>query len=314
MKLRQASNVLEDFDVTILGCSSATPAFGRYPTSQYVNIAGRSFLVDCGEGAQMQLRRFSIKFQRINHIFISHLHGDHFLGLSGLLASMHLLGRTDPLHLYAEAGLQEILDVTNKHSHTVLQYPIIFHPLDFKESQVLFEDEKLTVSTIMVKHSIPCCGFLFTEKPRLRKLVKEEIEKHKVPVDHMEKLKQGEDFINLAGERIANSVLTIEPAPPRKYAYCADTIYTEDILPAIHKVDLLYHESTFMEGMRDRAKQTMHSTTKDAANIALKGEVKKLIIGHFSARYKDLQPLLAEAKEVFAESYLADEGKKVIVT
>jgi ribonuclease Z len=304
---------LEDFDVTILGCSSATPAFGRYPTSQYVNIAGRSFLVDCGEAAQMQLRRFSIKFQRINHIFISHLHGDHFLGLSGFLASLHLLGRTEPLHLYAEKCLEEILNVTNKHSRTVLQYPIVFHPLDFSESKILYEDEKLTISTIIVKHSIPCCGFLFQEKPRLRKLIKEALAEYRVPVDQMEKLKHGEDFTTQNNERIENSLLTLSPLPPRKYAYCADTIYTEDILPFINQVDLLYHESTFMEDMRERAKQTMHSTAKDAANIALKANVKKLIIGHFSARYKDLQPLLAEAKEIFPETYLAEEGKKVIV-
>ncbi|HTA83013.1 MAG TPA: ribonuclease Z [Bacteroidia bacterium] len=304
---------MEDFDVTVLGCSSATPAFGRYPTSQYVNIAGRSFLVDCGEAAQMQLRRFSIKFQRINHIFISHLHGDHFLGLSGFLASLHLLGRTEPLHLYAESNLEEILNTTNKHSRTVLQYPIVFHPLNFSENQVLFEDEKLTVSTVIVKHSIPCCGFIFEEKPRLRKLVKEELEKNNVPVDQMEKLKHGEDFITAEGKRIKNDLLTIAPLAPRKYAYCADTMYNEDILPAIDNADLLYHESTFMEDMRERAKQTMHSTTKDAANIALKAGVKKLIIGHFSARYKDLQPLLAEAKEIFTETYLAEEGKKIMV-
>ncbi len=304
---------LDAFDVTILGCSSATPAFGRYPTSQLVHMAGRFFLVDCGEGAQMQLRRFSIKFQRINHIFISHLHGDHFLGLSGFLSSLHLLGRTEPLHLYCEASLQEIIEVTNKHSRSVLQYTIIYHPLDFKENKVLFEDDKVTVSTILVKHSIPCCGFLFAEKPRARKLIKEEIEKYEVPVDKMESLKNGEDFMAAGGKRIANDVLTLPSLPPRRYAFCADTIYDEEIIPQITKVDLLYHESTFMEDMRDRAKQTMHSTAKDAASIAKKAEVKKLIIGHFSARYKDLRPLLAEAKEVFDETYLADEGEKVNV-
>jgi ribonuclease Z len=302
---------LDAFDVTILGCSSATPAFGRFPTSQLVHIAGRFLLVDCGEGAQMQLRRFSIKFQRINHIFISHLHGDHFLGLSGFLSSLHLLGRTDPIHIYGEDVLLDIINTTNKHSRSILQYPVVFHPLEFDKSKLLFEDEKLTVTTIPLKHSIPCCGFLFTEKPRPRKLIKEEIEKYAVPVDQMEKLKAGEDFITVDGKKIANDTLTLPSLPPRQYAYCSDTVYDEEIIPLISKSDLLYHESTFMEDMRDRAKQTMHSTAKDAANIAKKAEVGKLILGHFSARYKDLAPLLAEAKEVFAETYLAEEGKKV---
>ncbi|HWY98216.1 MAG TPA: ribonuclease Z [Bacteroidia bacterium] len=304
---------MDAFDVTILGCSSATPAFGRYPTSQHIHIAGRCFLVDCGEGAQMQLRRFSIKFQRIDHIFISHLHGDHFLGLIGFLSSLHLLGRTEPLHIYCEDMLEDIISVTNKHSRSVLQYPIIYHALDFKESKVIFEDEKLIVSTIIMKHSIPCCGFLFAEKPRPRKLIKEEIAKHNVPVDQMENLKRGEDFIGVDGKRIVNSELTLPPLPPRRYAYCSDTIYDEELVPVISKADLLYHESTFMEDMRDRAKQTLHSTAKDAANIAKLAGVQKLIIGHFSARYKDLHPLLAEAKEIFTETYLAEEGTKVMI-
>ena len=261
----------------------------------------------------MQMRRYSIKFQRINHIFISHLHGDHFLGLVGFLSSLHLLGRTEPLHLFAESGLQEILEVTNRNSHSVLQYPIVFHPLSFDESKVIYDDEKLTVSTIIMKHGTPCCGFLFTEKPRPRKLIKEELEKLGVPVSQMEALKRGEDYVTPNGERIANSRLTIDPPAPRKYAFCSDTIYTETILPEIHGADLLYHEATFTEDMRDRTIQTMHSTAKDAANIAKKAEVRKLIIGHFSARYKDLHPLLAEAKEIFNETYLAEEGKRVFV-
>ncbi len=163
---------MDAFDVTVLGCSSALPAFGRYPSSQLVHVAGRYFLVDCGEGAQMQLRRFSLKFQRISHIFISHLHGDHYLGLPGLLSSMHLLGRTEPLHLYADEGLHQILEINNKFSHSILKYPIHFHPLNFSESELLFEDEKVKISTLLLKHSIPCCGFIFEEKQRPRKLLK----------------------------------------------------------------------------------------------------------------------------------------------
>jgi len=304
---------VDAFDVTILGCSSATPAFGRNPTSQLVHIAGRYFLVDCGEATQMQLRRFSIKFQRISHIFISHLHGDHILGLPGLLASLHLLGRTEPMHIYAEAGLQELIEVNNKQSRTVLQYPLIFHLLDFSASQVIFEDEKLMISTLIMKHSIPCSGFLFAEKPRPKKLVKEQIEKLNIPIEQLESIKNGADFIATDGTKVVNESITLPALPPRKYAYCSDTIYNEDVIPEITKVDLLYHEATFMDDMKARAKQTMHCTSKDAANIAKKADVAKLIIGHFSARYKDLEPLLNEAREIFPSTYLASEGEKVNV-
>jgi ribonuclease Z len=304
---------VDAFDVTVLGCSSATPAFGRNPTSQLVHIAGRYFLVDCGEGTQMQLRRFSIKFQRINHIFISHLHGDHFLGLPGLLASLHLLGRTESLHIYAEAGLQQLIEANNLQSRTVLQYPLVFHPLDFSSSYLIYEDEKLTITTLIMKHSIPCCGFLFTEKPRPRKLIKEQLEKLNIPIEQMESIKQGQDFIVADGTHISNESITLPALPPRKYAYCADTIYNEDIIPQITKADLLYHEATFMQDMEVRAKQTMHCTTKDAATIAKKADVTKLIIGHFSARYRDLEPLLSEAREIFTSTNLAREGEKVSV-
>jgi len=299
---------LDTFDVTILGCSSATPAFGRNPTSQLVRFSGHYFLVDCGEATQMQLRRFSIKFQRIGHIFISHLHGDHFLGLSGLLSSMHLLGRTEPLHLYAEEGLKDILDATHKHSRTTLQYPIVFHPLNMDKAEVLFEDEGIIIRSMVMKHSIPCCGFLFEEKQGLRKIIKEKIEEYKIPIAQMESIKKGSNFTSSAGKIISNNEISIAPPPPRKYAYCSDTIYNEDILPEISDADLLYHEATFTEDMKDRARQTMHCTAKDAATIALKANVAKLIIGHFSARYKDLNPLLEEAKHVFPNTVLAEEG------
>ncbi len=299
---------MDTFDVTILGCSSATPAFGRNPSSQLVRYSGHHFLVDCGEATQMQLRRFSIKFQRINHIFISHLHGDHFLGLPGLLSSMHLLGRTEPLHLYAEEELKEILDTTHKNSRTTLQYPLLFHPIDMAKSNVLFEDEKLVIRSVPMKHSIPCCGFVYEEKPHKRRLIKEQLEKHNVPIAKFEGIKMGKDFETSEGAIIPNDVLTLPPHISRKYSYCSDTIYNEDILPEISKSDLLYHEATFTEEFRDRAKQTMHCTAKDAATIALKAEAGKLIIGHFSARYKELEPLLKEAKEVFSNTYLAEEG------
>jgi ribonuclease Z len=299
---------LDTFDVTILGCSSATPAFGRNPTSQLVRFSGHYFLVDCGEATQMQLRKFSIKFQRIGHIFISHLHGDHFLGLPGLLSSMHLLGRTEPLHLYAEEGLKNILDATHKYSRTVLQYPVIFHPIDMSNPAVLFEDDGIVIRSMVMKHSIPCCGFMFEEKQGLRRIIKEKIEEYKIPIAQMESIKKGSDFTTSGGKIINNDEITIAAPPPRKYAYCSDTIYNENILSEISHADLLYHEATFTEEMKDRAKQTMHCTAKDAGTIALKADAGKLIIGHFSARYKDLNPLLEEAKQVFPNTFLAEEG------
>jgi len=300
---------VDAFDVTILGCSSALPAFGRHPSSQLVHMAGRYFLVDCGEGAQMQLRRFSLKFQRISHIFISHLHGDHYLGLPGLLSSMHLLGRTEPLHLYADEGLNQILEMNNKYSHTVLKYPVVFHPLDFSEPKLLFEDEKVKISTLILKHSIPCCGFVFEEKEKPRKLRKEKIAELNIPIASMEGLTRGEDYV--AGDTIIpNAELTADPLPPRKYAYCSDTAYKPDLVPQLQGADLVYHEATFMEDMRARAEQTMHSTAKDAATIAKEAGIKRLILGHFSARYKDLNPLLEEAHNVFPQTYLAHEGEK----
>lgn len=302
---------MEAFDVTILGCSSALPAFGRYPSSQLVHVAGRYFLVDCGEGAQMQLRRYSIKFQRIDHILISHLHGDHYLGLPGLLSSMHLLGRTEPLEIYADKGLKEILDVNNKYSHTVLRFPVNFHPLDFSGPRLIFEDDKVKVISIILKHSIDCCGFVFEEKDRPRKIIKEKMDAFKIPVAAYDALKKGEDYTYPEGTTtIPNSELTTDPLPPRKYAYCSDTIYNKDIIPQLQHADLIYHEATFMEDMRERAQQTMHSTTKDAANIAKDSNAKRLIMGHFSARYKDLNLLLDEAKSIFHDTYLAQEGEK----
>ena len=304
---------MDAFCVTVLGSSSATPAFGRNPSSQVVQHSGNYFLVDCGEAAQIQLRRFSLKFQRIDHIFISHLHGDHFLGLPGLLSSMHLLGRTEPLHIYAEQALQEILEVTHLKSRTVLQYPVIFHPLDFKESKTIYKDEKITVKTLIMKHSIPCCGFLFEEKPQPRKLIKEELEKHKIPIAQLEGIKHGNDFIASDGTVIPNNSITLPPLPSRIYACCADTIYREDIIPHILNADLLYHEATFTSDMQERARQTMHSTAKEAATLANKAKAGKLLIGHFSARYKDLTPLLEEARLIFPNTFLALEGEKTDV-
>lgn len=304
---------MDAFDITVLGCSSALPAFGRYPSSQLMHIAGRYFLIDCGEGTQMQLRRYSLKFQRIDHIFISHLHGDHYLGLPGLLSSMHLLGRTEPLDIYADQGLADILEVNNRYSGTTLRYTVNFHPLNFSEPAILFDDDKVKISTLILKHTIPCCGFVFEEKQRPRKLMKEKIEALQIPIARLESLKMGDNYTTPEGMVIPNAELTSSPLPPRKYAYCSDTSYNPDIVPQLKGADLIYHESTFMEDMRNRAEQTMHSTAKDAAAIAKDAEAKRLLLGHYSARYKNLEPLLDEARIIFPQSHLAVEGEKYFV-
>lgn len=304
---------MQNFELTILGCSSATPTSTRNPTAQLLNIAERFFLIDCGEATQIQLRKFKLKFQRINHIFISHLHGDHYLGLIGLLSSMHLLGRTVDLHLYCPSELEEIIEVQFKHSQTYLRFKIIYHHHKYIANDLIFEDNKVEVRTILLNHRIPCCGFLFTEKPLLSNISKEIIQKYQIPVEQILSIKGGADFITTEGELIPNSKLVSNKLKPRSYAYCSDTCYDERIIEFIKGVDLLYHEATFLNEMLPRAKETFHSTALQAATIAQKAEVHQLMIGHYSARYRDLQPLLDEAQTVFSNTILSIEGKSTVV-
>jgi ribonuclease Z len=304
---------MQNFELTILGCSSATPTSKRNPTAQLLNIAERFFLIDCGEATQIQLRKYKLKFQRINHIFISHLHGDHYLGLLGLLSSMHLLGRTIDIHLYCPAELQEIIEIQYKHSQTRLNFNIIYHPHKYINNDLIFEDERVEVRTIILNHRIPCCGFIFTEKPLQASISKDTIKHYQLPVDEILAIKNGADYTTPAGEVIANDSLVIHKTRPRTYAYCSDTCYDERIIEFIKGVDLLYHEATFMHEMLSRAKETYHTTALQAALIAQKAEVHKLMIGHYSARYKDLQPLLEEAKTVFMNTVLAIEGESTII-
>ena len=296
------------FEVSILGSSSATPIYQRHPTAQVLNIHERLFLVDCGEGTLIQLNRYKIKFHRINHIFISHLHGDHYLGVLGLLSTMHLQGRTIPINLFCPPQLKEIIEIQLKYSETILRFPINYYLLDSKNREVIFSDDDIEVSTIILNHRIPCTGFLFKEKPRFRKLIKDQLQKYSIPVTAYQDLKNGLDYVDQNGRVIANSIVTSDPRKPRSYAFCSDTCYDENILPTINMVDLLYHEATFLSDKEERAKETYHSTAAQAATIAKKANVSRLIIGHFSARYKNLYPLLDEAKEVFAETTLAMEG------
>ena len=294
--------------VKILGSNSATPAHRRHHTSQLINVEGKYHLVDCGEGTQLQLKRYKLRAQKINNIFISHLHGDHYLGLMGLLSSMHLMGRNKPLNLYGPKGLAEIITLQLKYSETVFNYEVSFHEIDTQKHQVIHEDDLLKVYSIPLDHRIPCSGFLFEEKPKNRRLIKEKIPED-ISVRDIIGLKKGEDILDEEGKVLfANEELTIEPRQSFKYAYCSDTKYNESILPIIKDSDMLYHESTFLEEHLDRASTTYHSTAKEAASIAKQANVGKLLLGHFSARYKDLEPLELEAREVFKESYLAIEG------
>jgi ribonuclease Z len=302
---------MQNFELTILGCSSATPTSTRNPSAQLLNIAERFFLIDCGEGTQIQLRKYKLKFQRINHIFISHLHGDHYFGLAGLLSSMHLLGRTVDLHLYCPPELQEIIEIQNKHSQTFLNYKIIYHPHNYISGEVIFEDEKVKVRTVVLSHRIPCCGFVFTEKPLLATISKDTIAHYQIPVEQILDIKKGADLITSSGQIIPNEKLVTAKTKPRSYAYISDTCYNEQIIEFIKEADLLYHEATFMHELLPRAKETFHTTALQAGTIALKANVKQLMIGHYSARYKDLQPLLEEAKSVFENTILAVEGESV---
>jgi ribonuclease Z len=296
------------FQLTILGSSSATPTSNRNPTAQHLCFLDRNFLIDCGEGTQMQLRRFKIKFTRINHIFISHLHGDHYLGLIGFLSSLHLLGITQDIHLYCQAPLKEIIDIQLNYSDTHLKFNLVYHFLDTKKSEVIFEDDKVKVESIPLSHRIPCCGFIFKEKPGLLSVRKEMISYHQLSTKDILKIKKGEDIVTAEGKVIKNKVLTYPAAPLRSYAFCSDTVYDENLIPYLKKVSLLYHEATFLHAMEKRAKETFHSTAEQAALIAKKAQVQKLIIGHFSARYKDLTPLLEESRLQFKNTELAIEG------
>lgn len=301
------------FEVTILGSSSATPIYNRNPTSQVLNINERLYLIDCGEGTQQQMLRFDVRASRIDHIFISHLHGDHYLGLVGLLSSLHLNGRKKPLKLFGPPQLMEIIDLQFKYSETTLQYVIDFFPVDASRSQVIVVNEDVTVETIPLDHRIPCTGFLFREKKRLRKLLKDELERLQVPVEFFTALKKGADYTDASGKVYKNDTLTTDSDTPKSYAYCSDTLFNEQYFAQINNTDLLYHEATFLHNMVDRANETHHTTALQAAQVALTVNAKKLLIGHFSARYKTLDELLEEAQSVFPNTGLAIEGRTFAV-
>lgn len=294
--------------VTILGSSGALPAYGRFPTSQYLVIQNRHFLIDCGEGTQMQLMRYQIPIHKIDHIFISHLHGDHYLGLMGLLFSMHLQRRVNDLHLYSPRGLDEIILLQLKHSKSVLNYEIHFHAFDPEQAVIIHEDDALTIQTIPLIHKLPCAGFLFQEKTKQVKLNKEKLIPRML-LQHLAQLKTGADIYDDRGKLLyLNRDFTLPPTPSYSYAFCSDTAWNEKMVEQIQGVNLLYHEATFMEEEIDKAHETKHSTAAEAAKMANHCAAGRLLIGHFSARYRELEPLLQEARIIFANTQLAIEG------
>jgi ribonuclease Z len=299
---------MRDFSVTILGSSAAIPYKNRNLTSQLVNYAGQLFLVDCGEGTQIQLMKHKIRFMRIHHIFISHLHGDHFYGLIGLVSTLHLLGRKEDLHIYGSAALETIISLQLEASLTTLSYRIYYHLTSEGEHELIYEDERITITTFPMVHRIPTTGFLFAEKKYPRHINLEAAEKYEVPYTAFNELKSGNDYLREDGSLIENSLLTDEPLPPRSYAVCSDTLYNEELANRIKGCNLVYHEATFMSDMAEVAKAKMHSTSAEAALVAKRAGAGKLLIGHFSARYDNLLPLLEEARRIFPETYLAEEG------
>lgn len=299
---------MEKFELHILGCGSALPTTRHFATSQVVNLRDKLFMIDCGEGAQMQLRKSRLKFSRLNHIFISHLHGDHCFGLMGLISTFGLLGRTAELHIHSPKGLEELLaPMLNFFCHT-LAYKVIFHEFDTRQASVIYEDRSMTVTTIPLRHRIPCCGFLFAEKTRPNHIIRDMIDFYKVPVYELNRIKNGADYITPEGEVIANACLTRPSDPPRRYAYCSDTIFRREIAEQISGVDLLFHEATFAESELARAKETYHTTAAQAGRIAVEAGVRRLVIGHFSARYEDENVLLKEASAIFPDTILAKEN------
>ena len=303
---------MQQFEVCILGCSSATPTSNRNPTSQFISIADRHFLIDCGEGTQMQIRKFKLKLQKIDHILISHLHGDHYFGLIGLLASMHLLGRKEEINLYGPPGLKEIIELQNKHSDTRLNYKLVYHIIPSDAASIIFEDEKVIVKTIILNHRVPCTGFLIKEKSKGKHLDRQKVLELNIARSEFPRIKLGDSFVTNEGLIISNDELTVS-IPTYTYAYCSDTCYDERVINQIESVDVLYHEATFLHNLVERAKETFHSTAKQAGQVALSANVGHLIIGHFSARYADLTPLLEDAQSVFPNTSLAEEGRKFFV-
>ena len=311
MSLEDSADSMESFKVHILGCGSALPTLKHNSSAQVVELRGKLFLVDCGEGTQVLLRRSHIGFTKIGAVFITHLHGDHCFGLIGMISTFGLLGRTAPLHIYAPAELERMLNEQMQMFCHSLEFEVVFHTVDTSQQQVIYEDRSLTIETIPLEHRVPCCGFLFREKPTLPHIRRDMIDAYEIPVCQINNIKNGADWVTEDGEVVPNSKLTKPADAPRSYAYCSDTRFIPTLHERLKGVNVLYHESTYGLDRQDRASQYWHSTARDAALVARDAGVGRLYLGHYSARYEDEQILLNEAREVFSESYLSDEGMSI---
>lgn len=298
---------MQPFKIHILGCGSALPTLKHYASSQIVEVRGKAFMVDCGEGTQVQLRRSRINFNKIVAVFITHLHGDHCFGLPGLISSFGMLGRTAPLHVYATAELEPMLRSQMELFCYGLDYEVIFHAVDTTKSTTVYENHGLTVTSVPLKHRIPCCGYLFREKPTLPHIRRDMIDFYNIPEYERNGIKNGADWITPDGEVIPNARLTMPADKPRAYAYCSDTKYMPDLHKLVSGVDVLYHEATYCDVDIKRAKLYNHSTASQAAKVALQAQVGRLLIGHYSARYDDENVILSEARQVFANTFLTNE-------
>lgn len=295
--------------LNILGCYAATPRTLTNPTSQVLEIKNHTLLIDCGEGTQVQLRKNKIKFSRIDHIFISHLHGDHFFGLPGLISTFRLLGRDREMYVYGPKGIKEAITLLFKLGDSWTNFPLVFHELTSKKQQLIFEDDHMTVETIPLDHRVYTNGFLFREKIGERKLNIEAVAEYKIDRAYFTNIKKGKDIILDDGRKIPNEKLTLDPPRPKSYAYCSDTAYKPELVPLIENVDVLYHESTFLDSEAHLSRKTKHATAKEAASIAKAANVGTLILGHYSTRYRSLSLFKEEAETIFSNVELADDGK-----
>ena len=301
------------FSVYILGCGSAMPTMHHNPTSQVVSLRNKQFMVDCGEGTQLQLRKARIHFMKIEAVFISHLHGDHCLGLVGMMSTFGMLGRTAPLHIYAHEALEPLLEMERQLFCDKLEYDVVFHPIDTERETVVYDDKSLSVSTLPLDHRIPCCGFLFREKPTLPHIRRDMIDYLEIPVSQINNIKLGADWTCPDGTVVPNSDLVVPSEKPRSYAYCSDTRYLPELAQRVRGVDLLYHESTYGSEFEHLARAYHHSTAAQAAMVARDAGAGQLMLGHFSARYDDETPLLNEARAIFPNTILANEGLEIPV-
>ncbi len=302
------------FEVTILGCGSATPTSTHNPTAQLIQMAERFFLIDCGEGTQQQLRKYKLPMGKINHIFISHMHGDHYFGLIGLLSSYHLQNRLNDLHVYGPPALQEVIDVQLKVSATTLGYPLFFHPIKEDFEGLILDDRRVEVHAFPLKHSMPVSGFLFKEKAKDRNIIRKKIDEYNIPLFEINKIKKGADFLADDGEVVLNETLTINPPKALSYAFCTDTLYMEKTADFVRGADVLYHESTFLNADIHRARKTKHATALQAAKVAAAADVKMLLLGHFSARYDGNEAFETEAKMIFENVTATAEGMRIIAS